>query len=269
MCVRENEVVALWSGIFKKAPKPKAFVYGNSHTECVRNALKDDPGFPRSGHYEISILRPEKISKTGEAVFGIPPAECYEIMKDAPPGSAIFLMIKGEYHSLMSMLKPEIPFDFVLPDSDLPVRDDYDLIPYRLVEENLKGLMKKPIGQMSHIRTISDAPIYYIESPPPKGDRAHITRQGRIALLNVLAASAEINDDSIRLKTWLAQRAIIQRYCAKADVTYLPVPDEAVTSEGLLKREYSFTDEAHGNEAYGALLLGRIDEIMQQQEATR
>ena len=111
---------------------------------------------------------------------------------------------------------------------------------------------------LTFIREQVKCPCVLVESPPPIPDAA------KIAQLRAVPAGGEygITPFAVRKKLWRLQCSLMQQYCDQLQVDYLPVPEEALDSDGALDpRAYEgINDPTHMGEWYGQFVVRQIDE---------
>ena len=172
---------------------------------------------------------------------------------------AICLSLLGDAHTQLGLVNNPQPFDFILDNHDDTVGNSRaQFIPKSLIAKTMKistklfiNYAETLIGLASHAK-----PFIQIESPPPIASEEHIYAHpvGFEKKITTLGISPR----QLRRKLYLLHGEIIQEYCKKLGIEYLPSPVASKDTQGYLKEKYWATDPSHANAEYGSLVLDDV-----------
>jgi hypothetical protein len=168
----------------------------------------------------------------------------------------VFSLIGGACYAQLGMLVHPRPWDFVLPTTEeLPLAPDTELIPYDAVKQVLSGLMQEYLEITLQVRDAATNALFHIEPPPPCADAKRMLPHIPWPLFPGMRR--EIAPALFRYKLWRLQSSILEAQCKEHGIGFVRYPDIASDEQGFLAPAY-FGDGAHGNPAYGALVLEQI-----------
>jgi hypothetical protein len=168
----------------------------------------------------------------------------------------VFSMVGGTAFNIMALCVHPRRFDFVLPSApQLPFDPLAELVPFGAVRSALLAMTQDYLNLMGYVRDAARGPVYHVEAPPPFADA--VRKLPREFLPYFADKSREISPHYFRYKMWRLHSEIVQDFCARRSIGFIPRPPEAVDSEGFLLPRY-YADPMHVNEAYGALVLAQM-----------
>lgn len=168
-------------------------------------------------------------------------------------GDVVLSTVGGSAHSVLGTVEHYRPFDFVLPsDPRLPLDEDREIIPAAAVRATLAELANPYLETLPALRAASRGAVVQLEPPPP------VVGAERAAMYvnweDFPGYPRRIAPKWVRFKLWRLHCEIIRAECDQLDIVYSPSPPSARDAEGFLDEKFS-RDGAHGNAAYGALVL--------------
>jgi hypothetical protein len=171
----------------------------------------------------------------------------------------IFSFISGTKHlefSLRRVSDPAEPaFDFVLPESpDLPLDESALIVPTDAMREVMRHGYRSRFNVLATLTAAATTPVYQFAPPPLAPD----------ALIAKLAAKVgDPNDRASRLVRWKLWRLTVDVFRETAErlgARFVDYPPDSVDADGFMRPEL-VRDSAHGNEAFGALVLDQIKRL--------
>lgn len=235
------------------------FVFGTSHVHCLAEAIEQQaftvPADDRLEIVDIRTLGAETVDISGPLIA--------HMMERAQPGRHIiwFSRLGGNEHNILGLVRYPRAFDVILPEQpDLPLDANAELLTYGYVAEAMRRhvLMQRYLAILKRMRDSVNAPLYHIESPPPKRDdrfiRDHLDPLLQRAVDNG-QEPPDIVSQHLRFKLWRIHSRLVQEECQKLNVGYLLTPPEVMDDMGFLRPEGYASDATHGNAWYGAQIL--------------
>lgn len=242
-------------------------VIGQSHVAAVRAAAKTHreafPDEPRTRviHTLEEVHAPEFVNVAdgdySAAAFG---PKLRAAIKDqvARHDPVVASVMGGNVHNVLGLLRHPRPFDFLLPDEHGPPFDQgAELIPMALVRGALQARLAPDFARLRALREIA-GPFIQIESPPPIRDEAFIAERAEKAFRDRSQGEIVAAGPGVRWRIWRLSACLLRAAVEELGCRYLPVPAAAQDEQGFLRRDFA-ADPTHGNEAYGALLIGAIE----------
>jgi hypothetical protein len=227
------------------------FCIGHSHVACVEKAASEQ-GVALTAinfwHVPGALARENDRWKLSDETK-------QRIARHAGP---VFSMVGGSAHVVLGMLVHPRPWDFVLPAAEhLPLAPDTELIPYPAVKQVLFGLMQEYLEMSLEVKEVATGALFQMEPPPPYADAQHIMPHimGFVALIHGMRP--EISPAPFRYKLWRLQSSLLKAHCEEHGIGFVPHPSAVADEQGFLYPDY-FHDGAHGNTAYGALVLEQM-----------
>jgi hypothetical protein len=227
------------------------FCIGHSHVACVEKAASEQ-GVALTAinfwHAPGALTRQNDRLKLSDQTR-------QRIGRHAGP---VFSMIGGSAHVVLGILVHPRPWDFVLPAAEhLPLAPGTEVIPYGAVKQVLFGLMQEFLEITLQVKEVAKGAIFQMEPPPPNSDAQRILPHimGFLALIHGMRP--EIAPAPFRYKLWRLQSSLLEAHCEEHGIGFVRHPSAITDDEGFLSPEY-FNDGAHGNSAYGALVLEQM-----------
>lgn len=163
----------------------------------------------------------------------------------------LFAFMHGEEYHHMSIRPYNAPYDFEIPwRPDLALAPDRQIIPIEIVRRSAAHFLKNSLANFYALRTfLPDLRIVNVICPPPS-DAGDIDA---------------ISTHHVRLKNYLVYAEALRESTERAGIDSLLPPVEALTGNGLLRKEYA-ADSVHGNKYYGELVLAQMRNFCQEMQ---
>lgn len=183
-----------------------------------------------------------------------------EIVTSLDPQGVLVSFLGGNEHSVLSLLNPAQPFDFVWPaDSDAPLRPGHQPVSLATVEAQLLGAIQQTLAQLTMIRARHPGlRIVHVAPPPPQGNEGRMRDTPEV--FGDLIARHGLMPLSIRLKYYGVYVDLFRRHLAPLGIDCLGPPPESLDEHGAL-RDVLTLGCTHGNQAYGALVLQQLRQL--------
>jgi hypothetical protein len=227
------------------------FCIGHSQVACVEKAASEQ-GVALTAinfwHAQGALIRHNDRWKLSDQTR-------QRIRRHAGP---VFSLIGGAAHVVLGILVHPRPWDFVLPAAEhLPLAPGAEVIPYHGVKQVLFGLMQEYLEMTLEVKDVATGAIFQMEPPPPNADAQRIVPHimGFVALIHGMRP--EIAPAPFRYKLWRLQSSLLKAHCEEHGIGFVPHPSAVADEQGFLSPDY-FCDGAHGNAAYGALVLEQM-----------
>lgn len=167
----------------------------------------------------------------------------------------------GNTHNVIGLVNHPKRFDFVLPqEPDLPLIENAEILPAGLVQEVLKErLVRIPFLLARAMREGVDVPVLQLESPPPLPTQ-HILRYPG-SFFGARVRELGVAPESLRYKLWRLHSTIWKSFCNDVGIVFLPVPRQTLDPKGLMVPDGWGDDPTHGNEWFGAQVIGEVLEF--------
>lgn len=180
-----------------------------------------------------------------------------DIVNHLPPEGLLLSFLGGNEHSVLSLLNPAAPFDFVWPaGSDAPLLPGHQPVSAAVVEAQLLGAIQQTLAQLTMIRARHPAlRVVHVAPPPPQANEARMRDTPEV--FGDLIARHGLMPLSIRLKYYGLYVELFRRHLAPLGIECLGPPPESLDEHGAL-RDALTLGCTHGNEAYGALVLQQL-----------
>ncbi len=171
----------------------------------------------------------------------------------------------GNQHQAYFLFEPSPAFDFVLSsDPSCPVDPDLPLVPEAYLRAFIAPTLE-PLQQL--LMRITDAggrrPVV-LGTPPPKGDsnairsllanEPHFVAAAEAA--NSSIATARLTKPALMYKLWSLVQDMTRQIAEAQGAIFVPVPPDACTPDGYLRKEHWSGDVTHANAAFGTIMLG-------------
>lgn len=237
--------------------KRKVLIVGDSHVYAIKAAV--DKIADHKSEFEFVALR-LSTEKNGEKIGDIDLPDLLVAAADLRRDDALVTTLRGNEYNIMGLMRHPRPFDIMIPGLvDLPADTYEELIPYATAYSFMFASLKRGHGkQLLRIAKASAAPVFCLSAPAPKEDEAHILRGADTYFRNAGISEIGVSPAPLRLKLWELQDRALAKFCAEAQVTFLPNPPGTREAGGYLERAYYAGDATHANAAYGRLVLDQI-----------
>jgi hypothetical protein len=217
---------------------------GNSHVHAVRRAAKESD---TAQFHAYDLDREKRVGGTRDPVFVLG-----RHLANGKYGQVglLAMAIRGNFHGQIGLFNHPSPY-FI---AGLPPKGQS--IPVDMLQKFFEGHLQRNLDIAQDItKTIIAERRVLLAAPPPIVDDEHLTRTigGLAEKLPLGFASPEL-----RLKLYDLQCAIQREHANALNATFLPAPPDASDSNGFMRPDYFGTDSAHGNVAYGQLVLDQL-----------
>lgn len=182
------------------------------------------------------------------------------IVNAVDPDGLLLSFLGGNEHSVLSLLNPAAPFDFVWPaGSDIPLRPGHQPVSTTFVEAQLLGAMQQTLAQLTLLRVRHPGlRIVHVAPPPPQANEARMRDTPEV--FGDLIARHGLMPLNIRLKYYGLYLDLFRRHLAPLRIECLGPPPASLDADGALQDGLA-QGCTHGNEAYGALVLQQLREL--------
>ena len=183
-----------------------------------------------------------------------------EIVNGIDPEAVLVSFLGGNEHSVLSLLNPAVPFDFVWPaGSEAPLLPGHQPVSAAFVEAQLLGALQQTLAQLTMIRARHPGlRLVHVAPPPPQANEARMRDTPEV--FGDLIARHGLMPLSIRLKYYGLYLDLLRRHLAPLRVELLGPPPASLDGQGALQDALTLGC-THGNEAYGALVLQQLREL--------
>jgi hypothetical protein len=178
-------------------------------------------------------------------------------LKNEQKKSALFVFMKGEEYFLQSTRSYSQDYDFEIPwRTDLLIESNKQVLPFELIEEQIKQNLNESYCNFLAIRTIlSDIPIFNVVCPPPT--------ESTMVPSKSLEPERDLSEKNqiVRLKYYLAFSQMVDSFIDNLKITSIHPPLDVVGKNGFLKQEY-VSDGFHANSKYSFEVIQQIRQAM-------
>lgn len=176
---------------------------------------------------------------------------------------AIVLSAWSNQHFIFSCFNNPKPLDFVLPGEDAAeLIKGADIVPVDLIFARVKQECDPHLAVMSHIRSLTEAPILLPSAPPPIDDVLAIPGGTSDPGFDEKVKELGVAPPTLRRKFWSVCETIFREACEQRRISFVPAPPETIDEHGFRRREYWHTDWIHGNAEYGEIVLRQVDDLL-------
>jgi len=255
--------------------KKKLILIGESHVSCINNAINNKYKESISHEWINHCIISDESEKTGIGInklivrdikksINILCGTNIEISNEKIQSEIknnnikILMIIGGNSHTVLSLIKLKRPFDFMMVDfNDIQKIKNYELIPYRLIREIMVRRIQVHLNRISFIEQLIVNNIINIESPPPPEDNDFILKNLDLYFKKNFTGKIEITEPSVRFKLWKLSSAIYADFCQIKNIQYLKVPECTLKNGMFLERQF-YHNATHANEMYGDHIIKKI-----------
>ncbi|WP_143074752.1 hypothetical protein [Methylobacterium sp. ap11] len=172
--------------------------------------------------------------------------------------TVIVSTMTGNENHIISLLKNEDPFDFILPDEeDLPLEENANIISYDIMYRMILNRVEQWWPFVRGLKKLTERRIMQVSPVPPIGDNDRILEK-LDQYFKENSENPEISSKILRYKTWRLLSKILQDLCEKDDVEFVPVPQSMLEDGKFLSRDGWYTDATHGSPEYSKSVLKEI-----------
>jgi hypothetical protein len=177
----------------------------------------------------------------------------------------VLIVFNGNQHHGSFLFAPEPLFDFY-DECVTVLLEGATLVPRRLVEAFFEPSLNQLRRLIPRLLAAGCNSIRVIGTPPPKADIqafSEIIRRQEFAKriaerTGIDFANAKVAPALLLLKLWRVIQRITASVATDERVTFVPVPPEALDSQGFLAKhfyDYTPSDITHANSAFAQLML--------------
>lgn len=231
-------------------------LFGDSHSHAVHRAVEERLRHGRP--VPLAVFRQLK-EKKGRMVGNITFDGFVDRISRLRPDDVVLSMMGGSRHAVFSTTQHPQPFDFCTPDRGAAPGAGVEIVPYRaLAAVFAKGIDKRVGRRLKAMRSATGARVVHLIPPPPNGDNEYIARHHEKLFARQGIASLGVSRPELRLKFWILQARILQKFCRKWGVEVM-LPPAPTMRKGFLRPEYYGQDTTHANSLYGELVLRSVE----------
>lgn len=178
---------------------------------------------------------------------------------------AILVSAWSNQHFIFSCFNNPEPLDFIPPGEEFEdVPDQSRIVPFDVIYARVKQACAAHLLLLSHIRSLTEAPIVLPSAPPPIDDVLAIPGGTSSSYFDDKVRELGVAPASLRRKFWRLCEAIFREACEQQGITFIAAPPETFDEHGFRRREYWSADWLHANAEYGELVLCQIDNLLSQ-----
>ncbi len=235
-----------------------ALIVGHSHIHAIQSAAKEQS----ADWLEFYSLRGKRPYPLVTDQCTLHPKLVDDINRVARHTDPLFLSLHGNHHFAFGIANHPVPFDFVLKDrDDLPIVKGIQVVPYAVVRESLRALIKVPLlDTIGAFRRQYRGRLFFLESPPPVSSNEHIARHP--AALQALIKEHGVAPAVHRYKLWRLHSLLVKEVCEACGIGFLSVPPESMDSAGFLVEHAWNPDPTHANVQYGHMVIESIKRLV-------
>jgi len=228
------------------------YCVGNSHIAAVRAAAE------QSGAAVTFVHATEAYILNDEGALALKPDVVAMLQETTGP---IFSMVGGNAHNNFGIIQQGPAMDFIHPrHPHLSNNSTAMRLPYQLVRDAVEQRASVWPAVFTALCQLAPGRIIHFESPPPIANEQFLVKRLRGRFRARGLDNIKINPPTLRYKLWQTNSDIYRDLCARHGQVFVPSPEVAQTSMGFLAYSY-WNDPTHANQAYGALVLQRMEEF--------
>lgn len=236
--------------------KTRIFVFGDSHTRALLNAANEsstEDDFVFSIHW----MRSEK-NGVVRGDLGI--EDAFEKIKSLGGQDILVISLLGTAHNIFGLVQHEQPFDLMEAGSSFDMEDLHGQIVPRNIMWDMFEFWGRRNKKIKKLKDCSSVRVFHLMTPPPKQDNGFIESKTAKYRDHVVAVKG-ISRAELRLRLWNLEMQVLKHICDEWGIGVIPPPNDAIETEGFLKKEFYGNDATHANTAYGALVLKQLKDI--------
>jgi hypothetical protein len=256
--------------------KKLLLLVGNSHANCLANALKRKLFPAVSERLSIRVVAVGSAAFPGDLVMTdgegqrIPNPVVLSAINEAcraTPRPEVWLLsiIGGNHASRLGMFRPALATHVALKGEDIPAELDAEVfVPVDAIATTLRRQLS---GLEEFFGLISEASVagwMHLEAPPPCADSDWLFEHLPLKTIEAAAGRGlppprreDVSPASFRKRLWTAQTEVVREIVERHRGHYLLPPAEARDVDGCLPTRLC-SDAVHGNLEYGRLCLEMV-----------
>lgn len=246
--------------------KRRALVVGDSHTQAVKDALRNRETRGGDSAFAFEAYRYAK-DKDGRTIGDLGSEELLALVASLAADDVVVSTIGGNQHQLIAAVQHPVAFDVFAPgEPALASSGMAVVIPSAQLNDHLESDLRAKDGlRLQKIREAAACRVCHAVPPPPKEDAGHMLRRHGPALAKAGILQHGVSPAPLRLKIWRMQVGVLRQLAKEWGITLLPPPEGAVCPKGFLAPACYADDATHANAAYGELMLRQLEQIVRQQ----
>lgn len=227
--------------------EPNILLVGNSHIHAVHRAAKDS----NAAHFHAYDLdREKRVGGVRDPVFVLG-----RHLANGKYGQVglLAMAIRGNLYGQIGLFNhPEPFFTIGTPEHG-------QMIPLDMLRKYFEGHLQRNLDLAREVvKTVAAKRRVLLAAPPPIGDEKHLVRTiGQLADKLPLGLSPP----ELRLQLYDLQCSIQRNHAMELNAEFVPTPPESRDPDGFRRPEYFGSDSAHGNAAYGLLVLDQLEAL--------
>jgi len=242
---------------------PEIVAGGHSNVACLINAHDAGRG-PRGMRAAIAFT----------ADWGALDEAYWDFLADAGAGRTIALVWDGNQHNGAFLIQPDPPFRVYRSPAGpgAPTDEEGMWVPREMVSSYWAQSFAD-LGQVLE-RLVGRSRVLVISTPPPKpGAHIRARLEGKLDedpwITDIASARGQasgelpISPEPLRLALWSVIQDGMREQARLFGATFVPVPDSAFDSAGLLSTACSASDLTHANTEYGGLMWAQIEATLE------
>ena len=235
----------------------RIFVFGDSHTRALKDALNDFKLLEPSLDFDIHWMLSEK---NGVVLGDLRYEDALTAASELSESDLLVISLLGTGHNIFGLIEHDIPFYLSDADqSEHTVPDKY-LIPINLMYDMFFEFCRKN-KRIPGLKKATKAKVVHLMTPPPKGDNDYIKSKISRYRDKVLGVH-DINSTTLRLKLWQLEMQALRDVCEDYGIDIAPPPEHAIDAAGFLRVDYYGGDATHANTKYGKLVLSQLEKFL-------
>ena len=247
--------------------KPSVLAIGFSHLGAIIRA-QEARSAARSNSTDFNFInfnlaerhRPFFVTKGGKNIFNEAiKADMLALIESKRP-VIIIASLWSNHHFIYGTFNNPLKFDFVLPGAfHQGLSEGAKLVPYDLIHAFMDERCAPNYQLIPFFRSFTSLPILSLSAPPPIENLSELDGGTLIDTIDPNLKGLEIAPPSLRFKIWKLCECIFRDHARGSNVTFLPVPFEAMAKSGFRRQEFVDIDWLHASTSYGELVLRQID----------
>ncbi len=232
------------------------FVFGDSHTRALKEALSNRKVAKSIFNFKINWLQTEKNGlRRGDLKY----EDAISHVSNLSENDLLVISLLGTGHNIFGLMEHDVPFRISIENDDLTDNINDELIPENLIFDmffDYSNRSKKIID----LKKSTKAKVVHLMTPPPKSSNDYIKSKIK-NYRDKVVGEYDINPPYVRLKFWSIEMNALQSVCKQYDIDVVSPPQEAIDSDGFLKEFFWGKDATHANSAYGDLVLTQLESL--------
>jgi len=239
------------------APDPDILVAGHSHALTLLHAVRAGNG-PTRLTGAVAYNRNYVGAPATDASY-------WDFVEQNAGDRHVAILWSGNYH-LADFLLADGPSMRVY-DPRVPARSSAEgtWVPRTMLREHWEHSFDELDQLLPRLRAKARSVIVVSTPPPKRDDHVRVAlRRERYFLDQAAAAGVDIDEIPLtaepdRLAMWYLLQDMLREHALAGGAAFLPVPSDALDSEGFLRPDFSRWDVTHANPRFGQLLWAALE----------